>query len=65
MEKKQRTEQYEIGGTVYTVIVEENEKAKETPLDIMRRLVERNTYKSYGKIGRTCCLQTNGGKKIC
>ena len=54
-----------MGGTVYTVIAEESNNAKSTPLDIMRMLVERNAYKSYGKIGRTCCLQTNGGKKVC
>ena len=50
---------------VYTVTAEESNNAETTPLEIMRKLIERNAYKGYGEIGRTCCLQTDGGKKVC
>lgn len=65
LNKRQRIARYEIGGMVYTVTAEESNNAETTPLEIMRKLIERNAYKGYGEIGRTCCLQTDGGKKVC
>ncbi len=56
--KQQRTEQYEIDGTLYRVLVEEAINAKETPYDAIRRLIQNNKE-------RICCLRTNGGKKVC
>ena len=65
LNKKQRTEQYEINGTVYTVTVEENENANTTALDIIKRLVSQRNDRLIRTTERTCCLPTNGGKKVC
>lgn len=63
MNSEQRIEQYEIGGTVYTVIVEESENAKGTQLDIINGLLKRHSDET---INRTNLLfATNGGKKVC
>ncbi len=58
--KEQRIEIEEIGGTVYTVITEDAPSAKLTQCDIVKSLVSRHAL-----IGqqRTCCLQSDGGKK--
>ena len=62
MNKKQRIEQYEIGGTVYTVIAEESEDARGTQLDIVNSLLKRHS----DEINSTNLLfATNGGKKVC
>ncbi|MGN0812332.1 MAG: hypothetical protein ACI4MQ_02335 [Candidatus Coproplasma sp.] len=62
MNKKQRTEQYEIGGTVYTVIAEESENARGTQSDIINSLLKRH----FDEINSTNLLfATNGGKKEC
>lgn len=60
MNKKQRTEQYEIGGTVYIVIAEESENAMGTQSDIINGLLRRHS----DEINSTNLLfATNGGKK--
>jgi len=56
--KKQREEKVNIDGTLYKVLVEETATAKETPYEVIRRLVKNNKE-------RICCFDTNGGKKIC
>lgn len=65
MNKKQRIEEYEIGGTAYTVTVEETESANATALDVIKRLVGQRKDGLIKTNERTCCLPTNGGKKIC
>lgn len=40
----------------------EKEGARETPLDIMRRLIDRKTDNLINE-ERTCYLRANGGKK--
>ena len=55
-------EKLSIGDTVYRVSATEKEGAKETPLDIMRRLIDRKTDKLINE-ERTCYLRANGGKK--
>ena len=57
-----RLEYVRIGDTVYTVCATEKEGAKETPLDIMRRLIDRKTDNLINE-ERTCYLRANGGKK--
>ena len=60
-----KEERYEIEGTVYTVTVEESDNANVTALDIIRRLVFQNTDRPSRTQGRTCCLRTDGGQKVC
>ena len=57
-----RLEYVSIGDTVYRISATEKEGAKETPLDIMRRLIDRKTDNLINK-ERTCYLRANGGKK--
>ena len=57
-----RLEYVSIGDTVYRVSATEKEGAKETPLDIMRRLIDRKTDNLINE-ERTCYLRANGGKK--
>lgn len=57
-----RLEYVSIGDTVYIVTATEKEGAKETPLDIMRRLIGRKTDNLINE-ERTCHLRANGGKK--
>lgn len=57
-----RLEYVPIGDTVYVVTATEKEGAKETPLDIMRRLIDRKTDNLINE-ERTCYLRANGGKK--
>ena len=47
-----------IDGVAYRVFVEESINAKETPYDAIRRLIQNNKE-------RICCLDANGGRKIC
>ena len=47
-----------IGDIIYKVIAEESLNAKETAYDVIRRLIENNK-------DRICCLNTDGGQKIC
>ena len=56
------TQYVSIGDTVYVVTATEKEGAKETPLDIMRRLIDRKTDNLINE-ERTCYLRANGGKK--
>ena len=63
--KQQRTEKYEIGDTVYTVTAEESQNARNTALEIIKRLVGQRTDGLIGATERTCCLRTDGGKKVC
>ena len=55
---QQRQGKIIIDGMLYKVLVEEAENAKETPYDAIRRLIQNHQ-------GRICCLDTNGGKKVC
>ena len=55
--KEQRIDKITIGNTVYTVIAEEKDNTQNTPLGIVRNLIERNLYSTYGETERTCCLQ--------
>lgn len=48
---------------VYAVVAEESEKAKETPLDIIKRLIENESENIA--IDKTRYLNTNGGTKKC
>ena len=57
-----RLEYVRIGDVVYVVTATEKKGAKETPLDIMRRLIERKTDNLINE-ERTCYLRANGGKK--
>ena len=57
-----RLEYVSIGDTAYVVTATEKEGAKETPLDIMRRLIDRKTDNLINE-ERTCYLRANGGKK--
>lgn len=57
-----RLEYVPTGDTVYVVTATEKEGAKETPLDIMRRLIDRKTDNLINE-ERTCYLRANGGKK--
>ena len=57
-----RLEYVSIGDTVYVVTATEKEGAKETPLDIMRRLIDHKTDNLINE-ERTCYLRANGGKK--
>ncbi|MBO5067842.1 MAG: hypothetical protein J6C62_05525 [Clostridia bacterium] len=57
-----RLEYVPIGDTVYVVTATEKEGAKETPLDIMRRLIDRKTENLINE-QRTCYLRASGGKK--
>lgn len=57
-----RLEYVSIGDTVYRISATEKEGAKETPLDIMRRLIDRKTDNLMNE-ERTCYLRANGGKK--
>ena len=56
-----RLEYVPIGDTVYVVTATEKEDARETPLDIMRRLIDRKTDNLINE--RTCYLRANGGEK--
>lgn len=56
-----RLEYVRIGDVVYVVTATEKEDARETPLDIMRRLIDRKTDNLINE--RTCYLRANGGKK--
>ncbi len=56
-----RLEYVRIGDVVYVVTTTEKEGARETPLDIMRRLIDRKTDNLINE--RTCYLRANGGKK--
>lgn len=47
-----------IDGVTYRVVAEENNFATQTPYDVIRRLIENNRE-------RICCLEPDGGKKIC
>lgn len=47
-----------IDGTAYRVVAEESHSAAQTPYDVIRRLIENNRE-------RICCLEPDGGKKIC
>ena len=65
MSIKQRIEQYEIGGAVYTVIAEESENVKSTGLDIIKRLVSQINEGRIKSTERICCLEKDGGKEKC
>lgn len=56
--ESKRRKQKIIGDIIYKVIAEESLNAKETAYDVIRRLIENNK-------GRICCLNTDGGQKIC
>ena len=43
------------------IIAEEKDGAKDTPLTILQRLIDRQVSEEIQ--GRTCCLETNGGKQ--
>lgn len=58
-----RLEYVRIGDVVYVVTATEKEGARETPLDIMRRLIDRKTDNLINE--RTCYLRANGGKSKC
>ncbi len=47
-----------IDGMIYKVFAEEMSCAKETPYDVIRRLVQNNKE-------RICCLEPDGGRKVC
>ncbi len=53
------------------MIAEESEKADETAYEIMKRLIGRKAQKFVTERvinrvkERTCCLESDGGKKIC
>lgn len=55
---KQRQEQIKIDGIVYRILVEETTNARETPYDAICRLIQNNRE-------RICCLEPDGGKKVC
>ena len=47
-----------IDGAMYRVFSEEMSCAKETPYDVIRRLIQNNRE-------RICCLGPDGGKEVC
>ena len=59
--KKQRREMVTVGKATYEIIAEEKDGAKDTPLTILQRLIDRQVSEAIQ--GRTCCLETNGGKQ--
>lgn len=64
LENYHRVEYYNLGDKTFVVVAEESDKARETPLDIMKRLLNNqseNIRRDNAK--RTCYLQTNGGTK--
>ena len=58
IEKKERIEVIQIEKTKYKVYVEELADARETPYDVIKRLIRNNKEK-------ICCLEVNGGMKAC
>ena len=58
LKEKYRVENMVIDGTAYRVVAEESHSAAQTPYDVIRRLIENNRE-------RICCLEPDGGKKIC
>ena len=56
-----RAEYFIVGDTVYAVCAEEKTNATQTPLDIMQRLIARQTDNLISE--RTRCLRPDGGKK--
>ena len=56
--KNGRIEVMTIDGMIYKVFAEEISCAKETPYDVIRRLVQNNKE-------RICCLEPDGGRKVC
>ncbi len=61
--KRSRVEYIHLDKIVYAVVAEESEKAKETPLDIIKRLIENESENIA--IDKTRYLNTNGGTKKC
>lgn len=59
--KKQRRDVVTIGKATYEIIAEEKDGVKDTPLTILQRLIDRQVSEAIQ--GRTCCLETNGGKQ--
>ena len=58
VEKKERIEVIQIEKTKYRVYVEELADARETPYDVIKRLIKNNKEK-------ICRLEVNGGIKVC
>ena len=56
--KKEREEKIQIGKTMYKLCVVEKDDVKETPYDVIKRLVQNNKE-------RICCFGLNGGTKVC
>lgn len=59
--KKQRRDVVTVGKATYEIIAEEKDGVKDTPLTILQRLIDRQVSEVIQ--GRTCCLETNGGKQ--
>jgi hypothetical protein len=59
--KLQRVVQVLIGNTHFELTIEEKQGATETPLDILKRIIERHTIDALSE--RTCYLSKHGGNK--
>ena len=60
-----RLEYYTVGDKTFSVVAREQRGATDTPLDIMKRLITRNSeLVQSGEQRRTRCLPHNGGKQL-
>lgn len=60
-----RLEYHTIGDKTYVVVAREKENATDTPLSIVKRLIENRSVKIItGESKRTRCLTSNGGKQL-
>ena len=60
-----RLEYHPIGEKTFVVVAREQPGATDTPLDIMKRLITRQSERiQSGELVRTRCLPHNGGKQL-
>ena len=60
-----RLEYHPIGDKTFAVVAREQLGATDTPLDIMKRLITRQSVRiQSGEPVRTRCLPHNGGKQL-
>lgn len=60
-----RLEYHSIGDKTFVVVAREQLGATDTPLDIMKRLITRQSARiQSGEQVRTRCLPHNGGKQL-